>query len=97
MKIRSIKVYQSVLFEKSMESSFSVHFIPHKAPVSLEYKAELGMIEVKSEKDHILIPLSNISAIHLWVKEDDERVKHLDNEMKKAVTNSGEEVKKVRK
>lgn len=71
MKIRAIKTYQSVSFEKRAENFFSIVPIQGKPAIEINLLPELMAVEVKSNKDHVIIPLTNISAIHPWIAEDD--------------------------
>jgi hypothetical protein len=63
--IDAIRCYQSVMFDKRQETFFATRQINNKMPLELEIIEELSMISIKSESDHILIPLTNVSAIYL--------------------------------
>lgn len=71
MNIRAIKTYQSITFEKRSENFFTVVPISGKPPVKITLMKDLAAIEVKSDKDHVIIPLTNVSCIHPWIAEDD--------------------------
>jgi len=64
-EIDAIRCYQSVMFDKRQETFFATRQINNKLPIDLEIIEELGMVSIKSESDHILIPLTNVSAIYL--------------------------------
>ena len=63
--IDAVRCYQSVMFDKRQETFFATRQINNKQPIELEIIEELQMISIKSESDHILIPLTNVSAIYL--------------------------------
>jgi hypothetical protein len=63
--IDAIRCYQSVMFDKRQETFFATRQINNRQPIELEIIEELQMISIKSESDHILIPLTNVSAIYL--------------------------------
>lgn len=64
-EIDAIRCYQSVMFDKRQETFFATRQINNKLPIDLEIIEELSMVSIKSESDHILIPLTNVSAIYL--------------------------------
>jgi hypothetical protein len=53
------------MFDKRQETFFATRQINNRMPLELEIIEELSMISIKSESDHILIPLTNVSAIYL--------------------------------
>ena len=63
--IDAVRCYQSVMFDKRQETFFASRQINNRLPIELEIVEELQMISIKSESDHILIPLTNVSAIYL--------------------------------
>ena len=63
--IDAIRCYRSVMFDKRQETFFATRQINNRMPLELEIIDELQMISIKSESDHILIPLTNVSAIYL--------------------------------
>lgn len=79
MNIRSIRVYQAVTFEKSASNNFTTDFIPGKPAIELNYLKDVNAVEIKSPKDHVIVPITNISAIHVKTKTSDE-----EQEVKKA-------------
>jgi hypothetical protein len=70
MKIKAIKMYQSVTFEKRAETHFTVLPVTNKPSTKLEFHKDIMCVSVKSDRDHILVPLTNICSIELWI--DDE-------------------------
>ena len=63
--IDSIRCYQSVMFEKRQETFFASRQINEKAPLKIEIIEGINVVSLKSERDHILIPLTNVSAVYL--------------------------------
>ncbi len=63
--IDSIRCYQSVMFEKRNETFFASRQINEKAPLKLEIIEDINAVSIKSERDHILVPLTNVSAVYL--------------------------------
>ena len=63
--IAAFRCYQSVMLDKRNETFFASRQINNRLPIELEIIEELQMISIKSESDHILIPLTNVSAIYL--------------------------------
>jgi len=63
--IDAIRCYQSVMFEKRQDTFFATRQINERIPLKLELIEGINVISIKSERDHILIPLTNVSAIYL--------------------------------
>ena len=63
--IDAIRCYQAVMFEKRQETFFATRQINSRQPLEIKIIEGLNVISLKSEKDHILIPFANISAIYL--------------------------------
>ena len=63
--IDSVRVYQSVQFEKKQFTFFSTREINNTPGVEIEIIYDLQSISIKSKDDHIIVPLTNISCIYL--------------------------------
>ena len=63
--IDAIRCYQSVMFEKRQETFFASRKINVKATLKIEIIEGINVVSLKSERDHILIPLTNVSAVYL--------------------------------
>lgn len=63
--IDSVRIYQAVSFEKKNETFFSTRSIANKPACTISLCTDIDAVEVISAKDHILIPLTNISCIYL--------------------------------
>ena len=63
--IDAIRCYQAVMFNKGNETFFATRRINHQAALEIEIIEDLKVISIKSDRDHILIPLTNASAIYL--------------------------------
>ena len=63
--IDSIRTYQAVIFDKDTETFFSTRQINQRFPVKLELIESLNVVSIKNESDHILVPLTNVSAVYL--------------------------------
>ena len=63
--IDAIRCYQSVMFEKRNETFFASRQINEKAPLKIEIIEGINVVSLKSERDHILVPLTNVSAVYL--------------------------------
>ena len=63
--IDAIRCYQAVMFEKRQETFFATRQINEKAPLKLEIIEDISAVSIKSERDHILVPLTNVSAVYL--------------------------------
>ena len=63
--IDAIRCYQSVMFEKTNETFFASRQINNRKPLELEIIEGINMISIKSDRDHILIPLTNVSCVYL--------------------------------
>ena len=61
----AIRCYQSVMFEKRQETFFASRQINEKAPLKIEIIEGINVVSLKSERDHILVPLTNVSAVYL--------------------------------
>jgi hypothetical protein len=64
-EIDAIRCYQAVMFNKGNETFFATRRINADVALEIEIVEDLKVISVKSERDHILIPLTNVSAIYL--------------------------------
>ena len=64
-KIDSIRCYQSVMFEKTNETFFASRQINNRKPLELELIENLNVVSIKSDRDHVLIPLTNVSCVYL--------------------------------
>jgi len=64
-EIDAIRCYQAVMFNKGNETFFASRQINYRSPLQIDIIDSLQVVSVKSERDHILIPLTNISAIYL--------------------------------
>ena len=64
-KIDSIRCYQSVMFEKTNETFFASRQINNRKPLELELIESLNVVSIKSDRDHVLIPLTNVSCVYL--------------------------------
>ena len=63
--IDAIRCYQSVMFEKTNETFFASRQINNRKPLELEIIEGINMVSIKSDRDHILIPLTNVSCVYL--------------------------------
>ena len=63
--IDAIRCYQAVMFNKGKETFFATRRINADVALEIEIVEDLKVISIKSERDHILIPLTNVSAIYL--------------------------------
>ena len=64
-EIDAIRCYQAVMFNKGNETFFATRRINADVALEIEIVEDLKVISIKSERDHILIPLTNVSAIYL--------------------------------
>lgn len=64
-KIDAIRCYQSVMFEKTNETFFASRQINNRKPLELELIENLNVVSIKSDRDHVLIPLTNVSCVYL--------------------------------
>ncbi len=74
--IDAIRCYQSVMFEKTNETFFASRQINNRKPLELEIIEGINMVSIRSDRDHILIPLTNVSCVYLKSpikKEQEER------------------------
>ena len=63
--IDAIRCYQAVMFDKRQETFFATRQINEKAPLKLEIIEDINAVSIKRERDHILVPLTNVSAVYL--------------------------------
>ena len=63
--IDSIRCYQSVMFNKKNETFFASRRINEREALEIEVLDKINMVSIKNERDHILIPITNVSAIYL--------------------------------
>ena len=63
--IDAIRCYQSVMFDKRQETYFATRQINEKLALEIEILEKINMISIKNERDHVLVPITNISAVYL--------------------------------
>ena len=63
--IDAIRCYQSVMFEKTNETFFASRKINNSKPLELEIIEGINMVSIRSDRDHILVPLTNVSCVYL--------------------------------
>ena len=63
--IDAIRCYQSVMFEKTNETFFASRQINNRKPLELEIIEGINMVSIRSDRDHILVPLTNVSCVYL--------------------------------
>ncbi len=66
INIKAVKLYQSATFEKRSEVHFTVLPVTGKPAIQIELLKDIGCVSIKSDIDHILVPLTNIACIYLW-------------------------------
>ena len=74
MIIKSIRVYQSVDLEGVAASFFTIVPVSGRPAVTLEIHDTIPGVLVKSAKESVVVPFTNISGIYLWGDEDNKRV-----------------------
>ena len=63
--IDAVRCYQAVMFDKRQETFFATRQINERSAIELEIIENLQMVSIKNQRDHILIPITNVSAIYL--------------------------------
>ena len=63
--IDAIRCYQSVMFDKRQETYFATRQINEKLALEIEILEKINMISIKNDRDHVLVPITNISAVYL--------------------------------
>jgi len=63
--IDSVRIYQAVSFNKKNETFFSTRAVANKEICSITLRTDISAIEVRNAKDHIIVPLTNVSCIYL--------------------------------
>jgi hypothetical protein len=53
------------MFNKTNETFFATRQINSRQPLEIKIIEGMNVISLKSERDHILIPFANVSAIYL--------------------------------
>jgi len=61
-KLKAVKVYQAVEFQRKLESFFIDN--KSKKMEDLEMTTNLIGVEIKTNKDHIIVPYANIAAMY---------------------------------
>ena len=86
--IDAIRCYQSVMFEKTNETFFASRQINNRKPLELEIIEGINMVSIRSDRDHILIPLTNVSCVYLKspMKKEQEK-KDIEERNKSGVSN----------
>jgi hypothetical protein len=63
--IDAIRCYQAVMFERGNETFFASRKINNREGLEIKLVEGLNVVSIKSDRDHILVPLTNISAVYL--------------------------------
>ena len=63
--IDAIRCYQAVMFEKGNETFFASRQINNRPGLEIKLIEGLNVVSLKSDRDHILVPLTNVSAVYL--------------------------------
>ena len=92
--LKAIRTYQAVTFERKSVTFFTLHQLPGKPIIKLKYLKDMNAIEIKSDKDHVLVPVTNVSAMYLWTDVDNETVEHKVTESKKKFKIKASEIKR---
>jgi hypothetical protein len=80
--IHSVRTYQAVKFEQKMDTFFSTDVTPNRSAVEIRLIDGVG-IELKSEKDHVIVPFPNISGIYLRTEFKDAQAKAIADDIAK--------------
>ena len=64
-KIDAVHFFEAVQFEKTNEFFLSTRDINGKKGKEIKINYDLKIIDIKSESDHILVPLQSVRAIYL--------------------------------
>ena len=103
-KIKAIRCYQAVSFEKGQHNSFSCVPIPNRPTVKISLEklgSSTDVIEIATDRDLVHIPMTNISGIYYFNEDDKEKKEAKEKEeanakeVREALT-KGSRVKKVR-
>jgi hypothetical protein len=95
MKIKSIKTYQSVNFDRSVDTFFTIIPVPNKPHnITLTHMPEMNAISVQNANDHVIIPMTNVVAVYLWTERDTTHEEFKASEAKKAFGVKGEQIKR---
>lgn len=62
--IHSIRVYQAVKFDNKLSTYFVTEDTTHQRASEIEIIPDVG-VSVKNERDHVIVPFPNISAIRM--------------------------------
>lgn len=87
-EIDSVRIYQAVQFEKVSETFFSTRKLNNKVGREIKINKDLGGVEISSEKDHILVPFTNVSCIYFKSQIKVDQEKRAEKEKSNQVKNS---------
>lgn len=93
-EIDSVRVYQSITFDKRSETFFSTRDINGKSGREITVNEEVGGLEIKSKTDHVIVPYTNISCIYLRSPLKEEQIKNAENAKAKKVGVRAAEIKR---
>jgi hypothetical protein len=97
MLIKAIRTYQAITFEKKNETFFTTVASGSRKVVELKLRQELMCVEVISPEDHLLVPFTNISAIHLVTEKALAEAAAINDEIKNRKTSGTiQDIKKPR-
>jgi hypothetical protein len=95
-EIDSIRVYQSVSFEKKQETFFSTRQLNVTPGRTILLNEKYSAVEIKSETDHIMIPMTNVSAIYFKSDLKKKQIEEAENAKAKKVGVRASEIKRPR-
>lgn len=97
MKIKSVRTYQAVTFEKRNENVFTIVPLDNRPNVEISFYGDSNqLVSIKSSKDHVIIPITNISAIYLWNEDDSKREQEKEIEKSKPQGIKAQDIKRPR-
>jgi hypothetical protein len=73
MRIKSVKVYQAVSFDKKLHTFFLAESSGNNKPIiTIEFMPEILCIKFSNDNDTVLVPLTNVASIQLHSKNTEE-------------------------
>lgn len=94
--IDMIRTYQSVTFDGKNETYFSHRDLPSKKSCEITVNKEYQGVEIQNDRDHIMVPFTNISCINFLSTCRKEQIQKAEDAIAKKSGIKASEIKRPR-
>lgn len=85
--IAAIRTYQSILIDGRQDTFFrTVDLNSMRKGIDITFHPTLPAVVLKSQKDHVIVPMANIASIYMWTEKESNRLAEREKELSKPAT-----------